>query len=1442
MPSISNLRFLAGSSIASALIVEYVNEKEKENGYDAIALGQIESCVYSSFAQIDPLFYRARHSVEQAIPPRKLLNPSLKKPLPAFISCGSKHDNLVHAKAALQDGIATIPSFFGFSDEQIKALLSTQTRQVWEQVCQVYQATPDKVWKLLNELESNVTLDILSAQLPLSGTQRAMLAEWKDKSLIIRSSSNEDDIAAPNAGSNKSIAGVIPTEEELKRALAEVIGSYFSQTSLRNRAAFDSNPFLEMPLCSVLIMEQITDSADTPAPIVSGVMMTHKPTWSPQKEGSISHVTASWGFGEGVVSGRVSCDEWVFAQDQIYSTIRRKPFRLQTTAKSTEMINPPELRDRPALTDAQLHQLKEVAQRLENYFERPMDIEFVFHANHLYIVQARSIQTQEINSPTFFDPSTIPQEVRRFNCKTILSDARIISLKPKHILFAENLESAVQKYDSTHHQAVIVYTKPNANSHAEVNFASKRPLVPCFVVTKEDWSTFQELEERQPCQICPQTGLILLTPADLPVRKGLFLHPAKFSISLKDENYSLQGTSSHPRIVRLEHLLRATPEELATRLDEIVGCSAHIWMEISLRPSLIGPIEKIAKKLHDLSEQVLGAMQAAASKGQPTLLAFHAGVLREILNQSAPQIVGAHSISGLEAITHLPSFIEDFIKAHQTQPILCELAMLGKKAFDVVTQQKWIRFLEKSSSLSEKRWHALLEQVKQFDFMDQLTLWFCIHFSAQEPTIQTLLVQDTNTSEFFSRCADFICRFRNLSEKVARVSTEEGLTQTWETLQKETESFLNFCTQHSESNLFKTLQISNLLFALIQLWDLNIKTFETNKILPADVVSRQLRERIAQFAAFGEQVVNQGMIRVDKQHQKELLEIFGDIMGNFPPRENRRKFSVQHWLVPRSPVYMPIYNDDQRLTIIHQNLLKVCGPSFKTVAPILPLKLAAAVETFRNENSNIAKRFCDDKGIFASLLEERALVTINIPLNYHSFVVTLQQRKNSEEIEFIAHWRGSDNWRGQHLPFFQAVAALTGIALKNFSIATNDLTVTLLAKSDKQIETLSRAIFFVNSDATSFNSLVRLMQPKKLPKTGREELKKQTSYLILDHFWKVFAESGHMDPIAKNHFEYGDGIDYLKEKNLLPEITARVVDELEGKRAKRVYSQTFLQYVLETLPSERMEEVIWNNLIGPQSISLYEIPDSCKNRLFRRLYLEQIEKYTAFKQKYSFSPLFIKEIEEAGGEVVNPQPLSISAEKASLKPQKPLPIDTPQIGPIRRSIATPPVLKPVDSNVALSTSSTPTTLSIIPFEQPASKSNSAPSRALPIETLAQESSCTSSAPASTPLSITSSIDSVSKSNSEVAATPLVTTENSASNDIPRSKSPIPTEQLIFNSNSQPTATTSLISSYWNNSLLFRIFSILSLGLLPLIIFIWEACSSSGGQQALHSTPSEGFVE
>ncbi|KAF3361883.1 Uncharacterized protein PHSC3_001565 [Chlamydiales bacterium STE3] len=1154
---------------------------------------------------------------------------------------------------ALQKETAQVPFFFGFTDSQILSLLSVSTLNLWRKVGETAKGSSFALRDidfLLRQLQASIRTDILSREFPFSASQIKALVTCKDKKLIVRSSSNEDTLAVVNAGGNLSIGGISPEIKAVKQAIAEVVSSYFSYPSLKNRSAFE-DPFKDLPLCSVLVMEQIADSSED-EPVVSGVMMTHKPSWISGHESTIPHIAASWGFGQGVVLGEVPSDEWVLTDGMPYATIRNKSHRLVIgqSGNVSERANPVSLRKRPVLNEQQILQLRIAAREIEDFFKKPMDVEFVFQKERLYIVQARPIQTQEIKNPTFIDPSAIPRHIPQFCAKTILpGSSEVVSVAPDQILFESDLEHADLSYNPSAHRAVILFKEPeSANSHAEVNLASQSPPVLCFVLSQEEWKRCRDMlqpswssRKHSSVKICPQTGLLVVTGMDLPTRKGLFIHPAQFPISVALEERGLQGSSSHPKIVRLKELITTTSEQIESHLPEAEKTLRDFFVEIFSRSTCLGSFRETAEKLQVCATNILRAMQQAAIERKPTLVSFHATALRQVLGQAAPQIIGAHSLSGLEAATNIAPQIEDFLREFQHQKALCELAMVGRKAFDGSMQTKWIAFLrEHSAAISEATWDTLISQVKKFDAMDQMSLWFSFHFKGADlPQIDALIEQNGAMEGFLSSCADSIDKLRLLSEATVRAETVHELDKAWKSLEVVSTALLSFCAEFPKQNLLQTLQISHLLYELIQLWDLNIKTAQTSKINPQISDNKAMRDRIFAFAKFGKMLISKGLVNVSENHKHELMQVFREIF--YDSTRGSRQFFLQHWLVPRGVINVPIHTNDQRLTVIHQNLLKAIGPNFSDIAPILPSALASGVETFRATHPDITKRFGEHKGIFAMMTDRSASVVINIPLNYHSFVLTIRQNKGSEELEFTAEWRGSDNWQGAHLSFFEGLADLSGqCAVQSSFTVDSDLKINFSVQGRSEVEMLSKAIFEINAGTVYsqdyFETLAFLLHSTKLDDKTEEEQDEElmeTKYRIIDHIWKRFEETGEINngvfqTILRSRFTSR----YLEKRGLLPKVIEQMAAELEGRTVGKKHLKSFDKSILESLPLERRKELFWSNLIGPQLV-IYTaaFPDELKGEMLARLQKEAPKKFEEYCLKDSFAKQDLKKFQDLAG-------------------------------------------------------------------------------------------------------------------------------------------------------------------------------------------------------------------
>ena len=605
---------------------------------------------------------------------------------------------------------------------------------------------------------------------------------------------------------------------------------------------------------------------------------------------------------------------------------------------------------------------------------------------------------------------------------------------------------------------------------------------------------------------------------------------------------------------------------------------------------------------------VFHAMQGAAKKKHPILLSFHAGALRQLLKQTNRQVVGAHSLAGLESATQLPIAIESFVETHQGSPVLCELAMLAKKAWDAPLQHNWLSFLEKNHrEIRGEHWGALLTRLQELDAIGMTSLWFAIHFSGEvQPTMERLLTQEAGEKEFLTQCLDFAGQWRHLTERVERMHTVSELAGTWDTLQKQTRAFLEFCSTHPRRNLLQTLQLSQVSYDLIQLWDAQIKIVRTSKLLPESEVEGVFKDRIDAFALFGLAAIEHGAIAVGMSHRGKLK----NTLKRFSTERflgSSKKFSVQHWIVPLQGFAPP--NNEARFTIIHQNLLRASAPAFSDDRlRLLPLALVNAVRTFQGRALTQTKRREENRGTFMSISEESASVTINIPLNYHSFVITMHQSKGSETVDVTAYWKGTDNDQGVHFEFIQLYAAIVGITLKGYSRTAPDLQVIFPAANVQQMYLISLVIDYVNHMSLHgihhFNSLIGLLHPYKEGKSQEEYRAgaREARIRILDFVWKQFTDTGTMPDFMKREFDRN----YLEEKGLLPLVVARVLEEVGGRRPGSVYSEIFFDIALKTLPIQGQKKILWLALMGWLTGKLKGVYliESLNEDILRRLYYE----------------------------------------------------------------------------------------------------------------------------------------------------------------------------------------------------------------------------------------------
>ncbi len=365
-------------------------------------------------------------------------------------------------------------------------------------------------------------------------------SKTKNNKLMVRSTGKEDTATLANAGGNESVANVDPENmKNILDALREVVASYYREKSLKQRlGAGDKSLFVEAPFTPAVIQRMI---GEVPGGVQKlgksqslfkvprcGVMFTE------EAEGSVSRymkknsntgviedkdpqdpkriatsgitlIQAAYGHNEGVVNSLVAVDSYyVDRTGNIYPVIKTKRSRFVPKIVTKVGENPLERQDNPlllqkmpALEEAQIQTLKMLADTLENYYQKPMDVEYVVDpaTKTVYVVQARPIvHVLSADKPSYWkDPSKIKETVSGSSIGVAGGVLRVVT-KSSECIIAATLPLALKKYqedatDKPSIKCVLIGEDAPATSHEATAFRSEGKPVMFLkgLSTIEEW-------------------------------------------------------------------------------------------------------------------------------------------------------------------------------------------------------------------------------------------------------------------------------------------------------------------------------------------------------------------------------------------------------------------------------------------------------------------------------------------------------------------------------------------------------------------------------------------------------------------------------------------------------------------------------------------------------------------------------------------------------------------------------------------------------------------------------------------------------------------------------------------------------------------------------------------------------------------------------------------
>jgi len=202
------------------------------------------------------------------------------------------------------------------------------------------------------------------------------------------SATTEDLVTASFAGQQDSFLN-IKGDKQLLEHIKKCFSSLYTARAIYYRK---KQGFKEGEALLSVVVQKMIDSEK------SGVIFSKDPT---NKSQNII-VEAVYGLGEGIVSGRISPDTYKISKELKLEDIKisqKKIAIVRNSSGKNEIVKlNPEKSKTQVLTNGEILEAADFANKLEEYYKKPQDIEFAIENRKLYIIQSRPITTLKNDS------------------------------------------------------------------------------------------------------------------------------------------------------------------------------------------------------------------------------------------------------------------------------------------------------------------------------------------------------------------------------------------------------------------------------------------------------------------------------------------------------------------------------------------------------------------------------------------------------------------------------------------------------------------------------------------------------------------------------------------------------------------------------------------------------------------------------------------------------------------------------------------------------------------------------------------------------------------------------------------------------------------------------------------------------------------------------------
>lgn len=439
-----------------------------------------------------------------------------KNSLPQVGGKGANLGEMVKAKFPVPDGfVVTAQAYFRFIKEnKLKKEIRSLLKPLDVNNSQKLQKAAKQVQKLILQAEMSQELhDSIVKAYEKIGTQELV---------AIRSSATAEDLPdASFAGQQATFLDVVGTKQVIKYVQA-AWASLFGARAIFYRA----NQGFDHFKVGIAVPVQRMVQSD-----VAGVMFSLNPI---NNDSQTVVVEAVWGLGENIVSGAITPDHYEVTKDkwEVSKAVKAKQ-TIEMVRKDGETKNykvPKSRQEKRKLTDKQAVALAKIAQKLQEHYDKPQDIEWAIENDEIFIVQTRPITTMDNISAQQVDEAQVEKLLQ--DLKLILEGEPaapgIVSGKVKHIKTPKEIHKLevgeIMVTSMTTPDFVpamkkaggLITDKGGQTSHAAI--VSRELGLPCVVGTGD---ATKKLKKGQSVTINGQSGKVYQGALDQDMLKAL---------------------------------------------------------------------------------------------------------------------------------------------------------------------------------------------------------------------------------------------------------------------------------------------------------------------------------------------------------------------------------------------------------------------------------------------------------------------------------------------------------------------------------------------------------------------------------------------------------------------------------------------------------------------------------------------------------------------------------------------------------------------------------------------------------------------------------------------------------------------------------------------------------------------------------------------------------